>query len=86
MRTYRCIGKCRRKLNGTAKCIYKYGNYIGQFKNCKRNGDGTMTWNDGQKYRGQWKNDKREGNGSRTWTDGSRFNGRYKGCREGFGR
>ena len=32
--------------------------YIGQIKDGKRDGEGTLTWPDGRKYSGQWENDK----------------------------
>jgi hypothetical protein len=32
--------------------------YVGEFKNGKRNGHGTMTLRDGRKRSGEWKDDK----------------------------
>ena len=38
---------------------YDSGNqYVGEWKNGKRDGQGTYTWEDGGKYKGKWKNNK----------------------------
>ena len=51
--------------------------YVGQVKNGKANGKGTLTWPDGGKYTGQWKDVKH----ARTeiWADGSKYTGQFKG-------
>lgn len=38
--------------------------YWGEWKDDKRNGTGTYTWENGNKYEGEWKNGRREGKGS----------------------
>ena len=32
--------------------------YVGEYKDCKRNGQGTQTWLDGRKYVGEYKDGK----------------------------
>jgi len=44
----------------------------------KRNGQGTFTYPDGQKYVGRWKDDKRNGQGTSTYPDGGKYVGRWK--------
>ena len=38
--------------------------YVGRWKDDKRNGQGTFTWSDGEKYVGEWK-DGRTWNGTK---------------------
>ena len=45
--------------------------YVGQFKDGKRDGQGTMTWADGSKYAGQWKDDKPHGHGTMYTSSGA---------------
>ena len=52
--------------------------YVGEYKDGKRNGQGTITWSDGKKYVGEWKNGKRNGQGTQTWLDGRKYVGEYK--------
>ena len=46
------------------------GKYIGEWKDGKRNGQGTFTYPDGNKYVGEFKDDKKNGQGSYTFSDG----------------
>ena len=32
--------------------------YVGEYKDGKRHGQGTLTWSDGKKYVGEWKKGK----------------------------
>jgi hypothetical protein len=57
-----CEGDCE---NGIGKKIYKNGDvYEGRFKNGKRHGQGTYSYNRyNSKYIGEWKNDQKDGYG-----------------------
>ena len=60
--------------------------YVGQYKDGKKNGQGTFTWPSGNKYVGQFKDGKRNGQGTYTWLDGEKYVGQYKdGKRNGQG-
>ena len=56
--------------------------YVGEFKDGKRNGQGTYTWaNDpykGDKYVGEYKDDKRNGQGTETYPSGQKYVGEFK--------
>ena len=45
---------------------------------CEKNGQGTETYNDGDKYVGEFKDGKRHGQGTYTWSDGRKYVGEYK--------
>ena len=45
--------------------------------NCK-NGQGTYTWANGNKYVGEWKDGLMHGQGTYTWTGGNKYVGEYK--------
>ena len=58
---------------------YYNGKYHGELKDDKRNGQGTLTYDDGKViYKGQWKNNKRHGQGTMTYADGSTYVGKWK--------
>ena len=66
--------------------IYFNGKYIGDLKNDKREGNGIMYYNDGDKYEGEFKSDKREGKGIYYYKEGDRYEGDFKnGLFEGKG-
>ena len=52
--------------------------YVGQVKNGKANGKGTLTWPDGRKYTGQWENGNRHGKGTMTVPNGPKYVGEFK--------
>jgi len=54
------------------------GKYVGEFKNGKPNGQGTMTLPDGTKYIGEWKHGKPNGQGTEITNDESKFVGEFK--------
>jgi hypothetical protein len=57
--------------------VYDNGQkYVGQYKNGKRNGIGTFTW-DGHKYVGQFEDDDFKGRGTLIYADGSRYFGQF---------
>jgi hypothetical protein len=54
-----------------------YG-YNGDFVNGKKEGFGTIVYENGHRYEGAWKNNKREGYGKYYWTNGQWFEGEWK--------
>ena len=55
---------------------YPSGNkYLGQWKDDKKNGQGTLTYASGDRYVGQFKDDKINGQGTYTWGDGTQWKG-----------
>ena len=62
------------------------GVYVGDLKDGKRHGQGTLTFSDGRKYEGEYRDDKRHGQGTETYSDGSSYEGEWKdGKRHGQG-
>ena len=62
------------------------GKYVGEYKDGKKNGQGTLTYTDGRMYEGEWKNGKQNGQGTETFPDGGKYVGEYKdGLRHGQG-
>lgn len=61
--------------------------YVGEVKNGKPNGKGTLTYPDkGGKYDGDWKNGKYHGDGKLTYHDGGIYIGQFKnGKCDGYG-
>jgi hypothetical protein len=51
--------------------------YEGDAQHWKRNGNGIMTYKNGDKYKGKWSNDKREGDGTMEFAEGGKFNGQF---------
>ena len=52
--------------------------YVGEWKDGKKHGQGTSTYTDGSKYVGEWRNGKRNGQGTLTFPDGARFVGKWR--------
>jgi len=52
--------------------------YEGEFKDGKRNGQGTFTWTDEGKYEGKWKDGKSHGQGTFTFSDGNKGVGEFR--------
>ncbi len=46
---------------------------LGQYKDGKINGKGTLYYADGDKYTGDFVNDKKEGEGIYIWGNGNRY-------------
>ena len=49
------------------------GKYVGELKDGKRHGQGTVTWSDGSKYEGEFKNGEPIGTGSITFPNGNKY-------------
>ena len=57
--------------NCVGTSIDSYGNqYIGEWKDSRKDGQGTFTLVSGSEYIGEWKNDQPHGQGTLTWSDG----------------
>ena len=52
--------------------------YVGEFKDNKRNGQGTYTFADGTKFSGEYKDDMLNGKGTATFAGGNKFIGEFK--------
>jgi len=52
--------------------------YVGEYKDGKRNGQGTITWSDGNKYEGEWKDGEYHGQGTFSFDDGEEYVGIFK--------
>ena len=48
-----------------------FGDYI-------REGVGSLTYSDGDKYEGKWKDGQKNGQGTYTWSNGDKYVGEYK--------
>ena len=54
------------------------GEYIGDYKEGKKEGDGVYKWKDGSHYYGTWEDNQIHGAGIHEWTDGRCFMGEWK--------
>ena len=52
--------------------------YVGELKNEKPHGKGSITYENGESYEGVWKDDKMEGQGTYTWSNGDKYEGEWK--------
>ena len=52
--------------------------YVGEIKNGKPNGQGILTFPNGNKYEGEWKDGKRHGQGKYTTSSGRKYIGEWK--------
>jgi len=52
--------------------------YEGHVKDDKKHGQGTLTFNSGDKYIGQWHNDKKQGQGTYIFVHGDKYVGQWK--------
>ena len=63
------------------------GVYIGSYIGGKKEGQGKMTYRDGEIYEGSWRNDKREGKGRLVLKNGDKYDGNWMNDRyNGFGK
>ena len=74
-------------VQGRVRCRWPSGEvYEGDWKDGKRNGNGTYTFADGGVFVGEYKDSKKNGKGTFTYADGAVFVGEYKdGKRNGKG-
>ena len=71
-----CIeGNCE---NGQGTEIFSHGRYVGEWKDGKFNGHGTVTSPDGRKYVGEFKDGKKHGKGTYTYPDVVTYVGEWK--------
>ena len=54
----------------TKELTFSNGKYVGQVKDGKPHGEGTLSWASGDKYVGQWKDGMQHGLGKATLADG----------------
>ena len=52
--------------------------YVGEYKDGKKHGQGTLTIPDGGKYEGEWKGGKKNGQGTWTYYNGDKYVGEFK--------
>jgi len=56
--------------------------YMGEWKDGKKHGQGTITYGkgkwEGEKYVGKFKDGKNNGQGTYTWSDGRKYEGEWK--------
>ena len=52
--------------------------YVGEYKDGKKHGQGTYTWFDGGIYVGKWKDGKEHGQGTYTSPVGTKYVGEWK--------
>ena len=52
--------------------------YVGEWKDGKIHGEGTMEWSDGGWYEGQWKNGKRHGKGTMRFSNDNKYVGQWE--------
>ena len=55
---------------------------MGVFKDGERNGQGTYTFSNGDKYEGEWKDGKLTGQGTLTFPDGTKYVREWKNGKE----
>ena len=55
-----------------------FGTYIGNFKNGKKHGEGTIHYYNGDKFIGEFKDGKKNGKGSFTYSSGETSSGNWQ--------
>jgi hypothetical protein len=66
------------KYHGHGRITFSNGEYVGEFKNGKRDGKGKITLSDGEVYEGSWKDDKKHGIGILTTATGKKYEGQWR--------
>ena len=72
--------KYYRKYNqhGGGTITYPNGVYEGEEKYGKPHGNGTMIYDNRDRYIGEWKDGKKHGNGVKTWLNGNKYDGEWE--------
>ena len=66
---------------------YEDGTYIGELRDGKRHGIGSMVYSDGSAYAGNWEDDQKNGKGTEIYSNGSSYDGEWKdGKWNGYGK
>ena len=84
----KCVqGNC---VNGQGTLVSHDRTYVGDFKNDRKYGQGTETYNNGSKYVGEFKNDKIHGQGTKRYVINGEYIATYVGewkndLRDGIG-
>jgi len=63
---------------GQGTRAYDDGAYVGEYKNGKESGQGTFTYNEGDKYEGEFKDGKMHGQGTYASARGNKYVGEWK--------
>jgi hypothetical protein len=53
-------------------------NYVGEYRDDKRHGQGIYTYANGEEYVGEWRADKKHGQGTYTYDNGDKYVGEWK--------
>ncbi|MDC0541111.1 GIY-YIG nuclease family protein [Paracoccaceae bacterium] len=64
--------------NAEMRIHLKPPEYVGEWKDGQKHGQGTETWPNGDQYVGEWKDGKENGQGTQTWPDGDQYVGEFK--------
>ena len=57
---------------------WKNGKFVGEYKDDRKNGQGTFTYAGGDKFVGEFKDDRKNGQGTFTYVDGTKYVGEFK--------
>ncbi|CAI2360757.1 unnamed protein product [Moneuplotes crassus] len=60
-----------------SKILYENSVYVGEVRNGKRHGKGTISFRDGRRYEGLWENDLRTGYGVKKYLNGDHYVGHF---------
>jgi len=52
--------------------------YVGEITNGEPDGNGTLTYSNGDKYEGEWKDGEPNGQGTFTWSDEGKYEGKWR--------
>jgi len=65
------------RFHGQGTYTSPQGVYTGSWVDGRKSGQGTMTWNNGDKYVGNWEDNKESGQGVKTFANGDRYEGNF---------